>query len=209
VVARYTVAAMALVVTSMPAFSWAGVSSAEELVRQARVHEAAHEDDLALRRYTEALTIDPTSVDAWLGLGALRMRLGEAAEAERVYVTALGRVPSMHRALEGRARARWVLGRHAEAEADLDAYATMEVDPEALRELAGWFGADRCAPAQLATWRRLLAFASESGDAVLEREARRMVRALVILVDSADPASSPVDTDATRRALSAIARRGG
>jgi hypothetical protein len=115
----------------------------------------------------------------------------------------------MHRALQGRARARWVLGRHAEAEVDLDAYATIELDLGALRELASWFGADRRTPAQLATWRRLLAFAGESGDAALEREARRMVRALVILVDSADPASSPVDADATRRALAVIARRGG
>jgi cytochrome c-type biogenesis protein CcmH/NrfG len=209
VAAHKTVAALALIVTSMPVLSRADLSSAEELVRQAHAHEAVHEDDLALRRYTEALTIDPTSVEAWLGLGGLRMRLGEAAEAERVYMTALERVPSMHRALQGRARARWVLGRHSEAEVDLDAYATMELDPGALRELASWFGADRRTPAQLATWRRLLAFASESGDAALEREARRMVRALVILVDSADPASSPMDADATRRALAVIARRGG
>jgi len=164
---------------------------------------------LALRRYTEALTIDPTSSDAWLGLGALRMRLGEASEAERVYATALERVPSLRRALEGRAHARWALGRHLEAEADLDAYVTLERDPAALRELAAWFGADGRVPAQLATWRRLLAFASDGGDVELERQARRMVRALVILVDGADPASSPVDADATRRALGTIARRGG
>jgi hypothetical protein len=36
-----------------------------------------------------------------------------------------------------------------------------------------------------------------------------MVRALIILVDGADPASSPVDPDPTRRALAQIARRGG
>jgi hypothetical protein len=36
-----------------------------------------------------------------------------------------------------------------------------------------------------------------------------MVRALVILVDGADPASSPVDADPTRRALATIAARGG
>jgi hypothetical protein len=35
-----------------------------------------------------------------------------------------------------------------------------------------------------------------------------MVRALVILVDTADPASGPVDPDATRRAMASIARRG-
>jgi hypothetical protein len=36
-----------------------------------------------------------------------------------------------------------------------------------------------------------------------------MVRALVILVDNADPAASPVRPDASRRAMALIARRGG
>jgi tetratricopeptide (TPR) repeat protein len=181
-------------------------ASGDELVRQAQAHEAVHEDDLAVRRYMEALTIDTTNEEAWLGLGALRLRLGEPAEAERVFETALHRVPLMHRALQGRGRARWALGRHAEAEADLDAYATLVTDADALRELAGWYGADGRAPAQLATWRRLLAM---GGDDQVQREARRMVRALVILVDAADPAATPVRPDGVRRAMAAIARRGG
>jgi hypothetical protein len=36
-----------------------------------------------------------------------------------------------------------------------------------------------------------------------------MVRALVILTDGVDPASSPTHADATRRGLAQIARRGG
>jgi hypothetical protein len=36
-----------------------------------------------------------------------------------------------------------------------------------------------------------------------------MVRALVIVVDGVDPASSPIDPDATRRAMAHVARRGG
>jgi hypothetical protein len=36
-----------------------------------------------------------------------------------------------------------------------------------------------------------------------------MVRALVILVDGADPAASPVAPDAVRRSLAQIAARGG
>jgi tetratricopeptide (TPR) repeat protein len=182
-------------------------SSADELVRQAHAHEDAREDDLALRRYMDALTVEPTSAGAWLGLGALRMKLGETAEAERVYDAALERIPTLRLALQGRARARWALGRHAEAEDDLELYAASELAP--LRELADWFGADGRAPAQLATWRRLLAAARDQDDESLEREARRMVRALVILVDGADPAASPVDADATRRALAAVAARGG
>jgi tetratricopeptide (TPR) repeat protein len=178
-------------------------------VRQARAHEAAHEEDVAVRRYTEALEMDATSEDAWLGLGALRLRLAEPAEAERVYDAALKRVPLLHRALAGRARARWARGRHADAEADLDAYTVLEVDPPALRELADWYGSDGRSPPQLATWRRLLALAIESNDDAAEREARRMVRALVVLTDSVDPVSCPVEPNATRRALARIARRGG
>jgi hypothetical protein len=101
------------------------------------------------------------------------------------------------------------MARRREAEDALDTYATLEDDPAALRELAGWYGSEGRTPAQLATWRRLLARALRGDDETAAREARRMVRALVILVDGADPAASPAQPDATRRALAAIARRGG
>lgn len=204
--------ALALVIASYPARAASASPSSEELVRQARAHEAAHEDDVALRRYTDALSEDRMSVDAWLGLGALRMKLGDPTEAERVYDTALAQVPTLRLALQGRARARWAAGRHADAEEDMDAYAEGEGGSSAagaLRELAEWFGTDGRAPAQLAIWRRLLANARADEDAPLEQEARKMVRALVILVDGSDPAASPVEPDATRRALAKIAARGG
>ena len=179
-------------------------SSADELVRQARAHEAAHEEDVAVRRYTEALMIEGSNADAWAGLGALRMRLGDPAEAERVYSAALER--GLRVSLVGRARARWALGRHAQAEEDLETYAESQGDAGAYRELADWYGMDGRAPAQLATWRRLLASALETSDTSLLNEARRTVRALVILVDGSDPASSPVDPDPTRQAMAQIAR---
>ncbi len=203
------IAFLALAFGLLEARPGAASSSADELVRQAREHEAAHDDDLALRRYTEAITLDPTSGDAWLGLGTLRLKLAEPGEAERVFEAALERLPSLRSALQGRAHARWTLGRHAEAEADLETYASLEGDAEAYRELADWFGLDGRTPAQLATWRRLHAIAEGAGDGQREREARRMVRALIILVDGVDPASSPIDPDATRRALASMARRGG
>jgi tetratricopeptide (TPR) repeat protein len=206
---RDLLVAAVLVSAVSPTTTARASSSADELVRQARAHEAAREDDVAVRRYMEALAIEPTSESAWMGLGALRMKLGDAAEGERVYSSALETVPSLHGALERRAHARWALGRHGEAEADLDAYATLERNATALRELAEWYGLDGRTPAQLSTWRRLLAMAVEQVDPVFEREARTMVRALVIVVDGADPASSPTSPDATRRALAAIARRGG
>jgi tetratricopeptide (TPR) repeat protein len=202
-----TVLGAALALTTA-AGSAAALSSADELVRQARAHEAAHEEDIAARRYTEALTLDPAQPDAWLGLGGLRERLGELAEAERVYSAALERVPTLHRALEARAVLRWKLGRHVDAEADELTYAETEGDPRAFRQLAEWFGSEGRTPAQLAIWRRLLAMASRASDGEGLVEAERMVRALVILVDSADPASSPVEPDATRSALARIARRG-
>jgi tetratricopeptide (TPR) repeat protein len=181
-------------------------SSADELVRQARAHEAAHEEDVAVRRYTEALMIDGSNADAWAGLGALRMRLGDPAEAERVYSAAFERAPWLRISLVGRARARWALGRHAQAEEDLETYAELQADAGAYRELADWYGMDGRTPAQLATWRRLLASALETSDTSLLNEARRTVRALVILVDGSDPASSPVDPDPTRRVMAQIAR---
>ncbi len=196
-------AALALATWVVPARA---SSSADELVRQARTHEAAHDDDVAVRRYMEALEIDPVNEDAWMGLGALRLRIGEAAEAERVFDAALQRVPTLHGAMQGRARAKWAQGRHGDAESDLEAYASLAHDADALHELSTWYGADGRAPAQLAVWRRLLAMASD--DAAL-REARRMVRALVILVDRADPAAWPTEPDASRRAMAAVARRGG
>ncbi|MDP9036558.1 MAG: tetratricopeptide repeat protein [Myxococcota bacterium] len=182
-------------------------SSADELVRQAHAHEASDEDDVAVRRYMEALAIQPANADAWVGLGALRMKLDDVAEAERVYTSALDHVPSLHRCLAARAAARWQLGRHQEAETDLEAYTAFEKEPSALRQLALWYAIDGRTPAQLAVWRRLLAIAVQDGDAAAKQEARRTVRALVILVDGVDPVSSPTQPDETRSALALVARR--
>lgn len=183
-------------------------SSADELVRQAHEHEAANDDPIAVRRYTDALSIDPTHEGAWLGLGALRMHLGDPVEAERVYDAALARVPTLRAALRGRAEARWAQGRRADAEVDLDRYTELTGDVDALRELARWFEGEGRLPAVLATWRRILTLAR--GDpSTLEAEARRMVKALVLVVDLADPASAPIDPDDTREVMARIARRGG
>ena len=184
-------------------------SSAAELVREARAHEAVHQDDLAARRYSEALALDPSLAEAYLGLGELRARVGDAREAERVYSVALAHVPSLRPALAGRARARWAMGQHDEAEQDLEAFATDGDDPGTLRELAAWYAQDGRVPAQLAVWRRLLVTGARGSDASLAREARTMVRALQILVGPADPATSPTERGELRRALAVIALRGG
>jgi len=197
--------ACAVVTSAGPAFG----SSADELVREAHAHEAEHKEELAMRRYSEALSLDPTLADAYLGLGELRARRGDAREAERVYSVALEHVPSLRAALLGRARARWAMGMHDDAERNLLSYAAGTDDKTALKELAGWFGEDGRAPAQLATWRRLVVVGERTNDAPLAREARTMVRALQIMVGPADPVSAPNDADDVRRAVARMARRGG
>jgi tetratricopeptide (TPR) repeat protein len=185
-------------------------ASVLELVREAREHEAQREDDIAARRYTDALGLDPTCEEAYLGLATLRARQGDAREAERVYSVALEHVPQLKAALAGRARARRALGARDLAELDLETYLSTEEDTRALRELAGWYGEDGRHAAQLGAWRRLLASAARSGDPGLGREARTMVRALQILLGPADPVASPPDAQVpARRAIASIARRAG
>src|SRR5450631_4041375 len=86
----------------LPRIVWA--SSCDELVRSARAHEARAENDVALRQYNDAVSLDPTCSEGWLGLGALRAKTGDVAEAERVYNTALTHVPTLASAIAGRAR---------------------------------------------------------------------------------------------------------
>jgi tetratricopeptide (TPR) repeat protein len=187
----------------------AGLPSAVELVREAREHESRQDDFVAIRRYSEAISLDPMLGDAYLGLGALRLRRGDPREAERVYQVALNRLPSLGPALVGRAEARWALGDRANAEADLEAYARGNDDPGALRELAGWYAQESQAPAELAVWRRIHSLAAAHGDGALEHEARTMVRALQILVGGADPATKPIGVDPIRRGIARVAQRGG
>ncbi len=184
-------------------------TSAQELVREAREHESRQDDFVAIRRYSDAIQLDPTLGDAYLGLAALRLRRGDPREAERVYEIALSRIPSLAAALVGRAEARWALGDPAAAEADLEMYAQIADDPRPLRELAAWYAQASQAPAELAVWRRIRALAFARGDASLEREARTMVRALQILVGGADPATKPMAADPIRRGIARVAQRGG
>jgi tetratricopeptide (TPR) repeat protein len=176
---------------------------------EAKAHEAAHEEDVAIRRYSEALALDPTYEPAYLGLGELRARRGDAREAERVYSVALEHVPLLRVALVGRARARRVQGARLDADLDLERYLMTEEDVEELRELARWYGEEGRTAAQLSVWRRALAVSARTSDARLAHEAQTMVRALQILVGPADPVTMPPNGDATRRAIAAIAKRSG
>ena len=193
----------------------AQASSVVELVREARAHEAAHEDDLAARRYTEALSLDPTCADAYLGLGALRQRLGDSREAERVFSTALSHTPDLREALAGRARARRALGNMSAADADLEAYLGAAEDRDGdgrdervLRELAGWYADEGNTVAQLATWRRLLTRAERGGvSQALRGEARVTVHALEWIVGGLDPVRSLTGSSRERRGMARMEMR--
>lgn len=202
-----TAIAIAVVAATLAFAAPARASSALELVRIARAHESAHEEEIAIRRYMEALSLDPTCDEAYLGLGALRARRGDLREADRVYSVALDRLPQLRAARVARAHVRRTMGFRDEAIADLLAGA--EEDPAALRVLATWYGEDGHVPAQLAAWRRIAARAEQIHDVALLREARTMVRALVILVGPADPAASPPDeAHGIRRLAATLSRRG-
>src|SRR5437899_2808972 len=101
----------------------ARATSCGELVRAAESNESAHEDDVAARRYTEALTLDSTCQRAYLGLAALRVRQGDGREAERVAALALDHIPTMRALLVSLARAKWIQGKREDAERDLEMYA--------------------------------------------------------------------------------------
>jgi hypothetical protein len=211
-VSRSLLAAVAAAVTILASAAPARAGTALELVRIAQAHEQASQDDIAVDRYMDALAIDSTCEEAYLGLGGLRERRGDLREAERVYSVALEHVPSLRLARVARARLRRARGANAAAAEDMLTGA--EDDVAALRTLASWYGEDGQAPAQLAVWRRLMARAEATQDASLRREARTMVRALLILVGSADPAAYPPDAAASphddrtvRRAMRLVARR--
>ena len=198
--------AVAIALAALALASPARASSALELVRIAKAHESAHEEDVAVRRYMEALGLDPTCEEAYLGLGALRARRGDLREADRVYSMALEHLPQLRVARTQRAHVRRALGFREEAIADLLVGA--EDDPAALRVVATWYGEDGQIPAQLATWRRIAAHAELAHDAVLLHEARTMVRALVILVGPADPAAAPPEVRGVRKLAATLSRRG-
>ncbi|HEY1956765.1 MAG TPA: tetratricopeptide repeat protein [Polyangiaceae bacterium] len=175
----------------------ASASSCDELVASAQAHEKNGEPEIALRQYNDAVTLDPTCGPAWLGLGALRARTGDAAEAERVYDAALTHVPTLSEAVAGRARSRRRLGRADEAEEDMRGYADALASRgdlhgalAALVELASWFSAENRPPAELACWRRVAELAG-GVDSALESRARATTAALVWVVGSADPVSHP------------------
>lgn len=184
--------------------SVAGASSIDELLASAERHAAQGNEEVALRRYTEALSLDGTCEACFLGLGALRERRGDLAEAERVYGAALIRRPDLGGVRIARARVRWKLGRRDEALADLEDAASRTARPDVLRELIARYREIGQVPAQLRAARQLLAAGERMQDASILREAQVLVAALTLVAGPLDPVSQPVAPDATRRALARV-----
>lgn len=184
----------------------ASASSVDELLASAQRHVAAGEEEIALRRYTDAIEIDPFCEACYLGLGALREKRGDYREADRVYTVALLHRLTPTPMLMARARARWAMGYREAALLDLEEAMTREPGPDGLRHLVAYYGELHAIPAQLRVARQLLAYGEKAADEAVVREARVLVAALTIVAGPVDPVTQPVRPDPTRRALARAAR---
>ncbi len=162
----------------------------------------------ALREYTEAIAIDSTLGDAYAHLGSLRERMGDAREAELVYSEGLRLGDSRAQTLLARSHLHRAAGRSSQALADLEA--SVELDPTrpALEELARDYVEAHAFSAALATFRRILSLAQNSGDSSAIETARLEVRALRVLAAETDPSTQRAKRhDWVGRALISISRR--
>ena len=189
--------------------SWAS-SAAAELTRQGREHAKDGDDALAVRRFADAVRLDPSFGPAYLDLAAARERAGDFVEAERTYGVAIEHVPSFVAAFRARAALLRKMGETAREVADLEHLTRIAGGPDTLRALAARYVEDRAWPAALATFRRLRMLAEQSGDEQLLRETTVQVRALGVLCGELDPVVAGAgDRDWVRRAVASVARRRG
>jgi len=162
----------------------------------------------ALSEYTESLAIDSTLGVAYLRLGSLRERMGDAREAELVYSEAVRLGDTRARALLLRSHLYRAAGQGALALRDLEAAVRLEADRPALEELAQHYVEAHAFSAALFTFRRILANAEQSGDSAALGSARLEVRALRVLAAEADPTTEPAKKhDWVGRSLVSIASR--
>jgi tetratricopeptide (TPR) repeat protein len=185
----------------------AAASGATDLTSEGRGALAAGDDHRAVRLFTEAIALDRSLGDAYVGLARVRMKLGDAREAERALSAGLVHAP-LHDALyESRARARRALGWHGDAIADMHEYATRVSTIEVWETYADFCGEGGQFPAQLAAWRRLADLADKLQREELQLKARRIGTALQLLVDTADPVLAPGLADPSRQAMASLAKR--
>ena len=159
----------------------------------------------AVRDFSMALGLDPGLETAYVGLGRTRERMGQWAEAERVYNVGLSHAPGSPLLLQARGKLRWATGQHAAGAVDLEQAGTRDL--AALVELAGLYRQLGQPYAELAVWRRVLALARERAEPSVLRTAQVNARALALVVAEADPLALVVDPAPTRRLLRSLAQR--
>jgi len=175
-----------------------------------RARELERRGDIAqaLSEYTASLAGDSTLGEAYLGLGALRERMGDAREAELVYSEGVRLGDRPVRSLVQRSRLYRALGHSQEALRDLEAAVSLEPNREALEELAHRYVEVHAFSAALFTFRRILVSAQDSGDNAGLETARLEVRALRMLAAETDPTTEPAAKhDWVGRSLVSIATR--
>lgn len=205
-----------LCLLAVPEASAAPSGSAALLVTQGKQREADGDELSAIKRYSDALAIDPAHEDAYLALGALRTKRNELAEAESVYDVATVRVPGSRAVYFQRGRVRRLRGRFADARVDLRRAWLLEGSSASLdelaivRELIGIAHEQREPAAELLGWRRVLAIARARSDAAVAKEASIQARALALFVGEIDPVTlGRASTEPFRKSLASVARRSG
>jgi tetratricopeptide (TPR) repeat protein len=187
---------------------WA--ASAAELTRQGREHAKSGDDALAMRRFADAVRLDPSYGPAYLELAAARERSGDFVEAARTYDVAIEHVPHFLAAFRARAALFRRMGQFAREIADLEHLAHVAEGQDTLRALAGRYVENKAWPAALATFRKLRLLAERSGDEQLVRESTVQMRALAVLCAELDPAvAGSQERGWVRKALASVARRRG
>ncbi len=188
--------------------SWA-TTQAVELTRQGHEHAGRGETETAIRRYLDAIKLDPTYGAAYLSLGALQEAAGDPREAEKTYSTGLDHVTGFGEGHRARARLRIRQQRGSEAVADLEAAVGYQAgDVGVLRELASAYVGIGALPAALGVMRRVVSASEAAGEAKNAAEAKVSARALSLLVGAVDPvAAGGVGRGAVRSALATTMRR--
>src|SRR4051812_4714824 len=161
--------------------------AASELTRQGLEHAHEGNDDLAVRRFVEALSLDAHHGPAYLALGAARERAGDLEEAARTYDLAIANIPGFAAAYRARAALRRRMGEQDGELADLETATAITETPEGLRELAARYVESKAWPAALATWRKIAQLAQQHNDEPARREAAMKARALALLSGELDP----------------------
>ncbi len=198
---RFLLLAIATLFTCSSA--WA--AGADSLLTLARGAEREGELHRAVRYYSDAVQLDPSRPEPYEGLATVRMKLGDAREAERILTTALIHVPRHVEFLEARARVRKALGWNEAALSDMESFARNRDTRDAWLAYSQFCAEAGQLPSQLGTWRRLRRDA-RAMEGSLNRDAERWVKALQILVREADPViTPPFGEDPIRQALRSIA----